>query len=133
MADFSGASWSSAAWDDDGRSGGVCTQREGFGNDPYPDLGNIVYATRLDLAQKVDAKQMTPEAAELELAKVAAQIHDEEQGRTAAAWADAGQRLRNAGQALEAAGTPPPGALNPPVTCRQWMNQILWSARVFRK
>ena len=69
--------------------------------DPYPELANIVYAARVNLAQKVEAKQMTPEAAEFEFSKIVAQVHDEERQRTAAAVSSFGQGLQNAGRALQ--------------------------------
>jgi hypothetical protein len=59
--------------------------------DPYPDLANIVYSARVDLAQKVEAKQLTPEAAEFEFSKIVAQVHDQER-RRASATAAAMQR-----------------------------------------
>ncbi len=81
--------------------------------DPYPDLANIVYSARVDLAKKVEVKQMTPEAAEFEFSKIVAQVHDEEQrkaGATAAANQAAmdsfGQRLQNAGRALHSIDRP---------------------------
>jgi hypothetical protein len=83
--------------------------------DPHPDLANIIYAARVDLAAKVEAKQITPEAAELEFSKIVAQVHDEERRRSSAAMANAGAAMANAGAALGSinAGAPPP-----PTICR---------------
>jgi hypothetical protein len=87
------------------------------------DDGRIIHAARLDLARKVESGQITKEAGELEFARIVASMHEQERQQQAAAMADMGQRLRNAGQALQSIN-PPMAAPAPAVFCQPWLNGV---------
>jgi hypothetical protein len=100
--------------------------RRVFGENP---LLAIKYATRLQLAVKIDKGELSEQEAQAQFAAAMAQLQMQAAAQQQAAMADFGNRLERAGAYLQQAGAPP--AMPPPpvipqqTRCSFWNNQMV--------
>jgi hypothetical protein len=100
--------------------------RRVFGENP---LLAVKYATRLQLAVKIDKGELSEQEAQAQFAAAMAQLQMQAAAQQQAAVADFGNRLERAGAYLQQAGAPP--AMPPPpvipqqTRCSFWRNQMV--------
>jgi hypothetical protein len=89
----------------------------------------VKYATRLQLAVKIDKGELSEQEAQAQFAAAMAQLQMQAAAHQQAAMADFGNRLERAGAYLQQAGAPP--AMPPPpvipqqTRCSFWNNQMV--------